>query len=369
MTIDWAPLADLIETHDRFLVTTHVRPDGDALGSEVGMAGLLRQRGKEVRVVNASPTPPRYDFLDPGAALFERFGSSVQPAELADREVAIILDLSAWNQLGDMAEFIRHFPGRRIVIDHHVSGDDMGATVFKDPTAEATGILVMRAIPALGGSITQEVACGLFTAIAMDTGWFHHSNTRPGTLRAVAELIEAGARIDDIYRKLFERNTLGRLKLMGETLNHMQTDLEGRVAYATISRDDLLRTGAIPQDSEDLVRFHGRVLCRGLRWGCFSSNRRGAGRRCRSGRAMDSTALDWPPSSAAAATVKPPEPLCLDPCPRTSNASSRRSVRHPIQPLPAHDTGSPEVCRCCSPKLKGPCSPGGGHAGRKLHTA
>ena len=65
MTIDWTPLADLIETHDRFLVTTHVRPDGDALGSEVGMAGLLRQKGKDVRVVNASPTPPRYDFLDP----------------------------------------------------------------------------------------------------------------------------------------------------------------------------------------------------------------------------------------------------------------------------------------------------------------
>ena len=74
MTIDWTPLADLIETHDRFLVTTHVRPDGDALGSEVGMAGLLRQKGKDVRVVNSSPTPPRYDFLDPEANLFEHFG-------------------------------------------------------------------------------------------------------------------------------------------------------------------------------------------------------------------------------------------------------------------------------------------------------
>ena len=74
MSIDWTPLADLIETHDRFLVTTHVRPDGDALGSEVGMAGLLRQKGKDVRVVNASPTPPRYDFLDPDGTLFEHFG-------------------------------------------------------------------------------------------------------------------------------------------------------------------------------------------------------------------------------------------------------------------------------------------------------
>src|SRR5262249_1863137 len=104
MTIDWTPLADLIETHDRFLVTTHVRPDGEALGSEVGMAGLLRQKGKDVRVVNASPTPPRYDFLDPDRLLFEHFGTTT-PAQLADREVAVILDLSSWSQLGDMSEY------------------------------------------------------------------------------------------------------------------------------------------------------------------------------------------------------------------------------------------------------------------------
>jgi phosphoesterase RecJ-like protein len=265
MTIDWAPLADLIETHDRFLVTTHVRPDGDALGSEVGMAGLLRQKGKDVRVVNASPTPPRYAFLDPDRTLFEHFGITVQPGELADRQVAVILDLSAWNQLGDMAELIRLFPGPRVVIDHHVSEDDLGATFFKDATAEATGMLVMRAIVALGGSITPELASGLLTAIAMDTGWFRHSNTRAGTLRAAAELIDAGARPHELYRNLFEQNTLGRLKLMGETLKNMRTDLDGKVVYSTISLDDLLRVGAIPPDSEDLVDF--TVSLRGVEVG------------------------------------------------------------------------------------------------------
>jgi phosphoesterase RecJ-like protein len=284
MTINWTPLADVIETHDRFLVTTHVRPDGDGLGSEVAIAGFLRQNGKDVRVVNSSPTPPRYDFLDPGATLFERYGA-VQDNELADREVAIILDLSSWNQLGDMAEFIRLFPGRRVVIDHHVSQDDLGAMVFKDPSAEATGMLVMRAIAALGGSLTPEVATGLLTAIAMDTGWFRHSNTRPGTLRAVAELIDAGAKIDETYRNLFERNTLARLKLIGETLRGMQTDCDGRVAYATITVEDLLRTGAIPPDSEDVVDY--TVSLRGVEVGIlFIAQLRGgvkASFRARSG--------------------------------------------------------------------------------------
>src|SRR4051794_34349078 len=253
--IDWAPLADLIETHDRFLVTTHVRPDGDALGSEVGMAGLVRQKGKDVRVVNASRAPPRYDFLDPDGGLFEHFGTQVAPADLADREVAVILDLSAWSQLGPMAGYVREFAGPRVVIDHHVSQDDLGATYLKDTSAEATGTLVVRAVEALGATLTPEMSTGLLTAIAMDTGWFRHPNTKPETLRTAARLTEAGARIEEIYRLLFERSTLGRLRMLGESLASLRTDLDGRIAYATVTRDDFVRTGAIPQDTEDLVDY------------------------------------------------------------------------------------------------------------------
>jgi bifunctional oligoribonuclease and PAP phosphatase NrnA len=255
MSIDWSPLSDLIATRDRFLVTTHVRPDGDALGSEVGMVGLLRQKGKDVRVVNSSRTPPRYDFLDPKGTLFEHFGSQATPADLADREAVVILDLSAWSQLGDMAEFVRGFEGARVVVDHHVSQDDMKATYLKDTSAEATGTLVARAVHALGGTFTPEMSTGLLTAIAMDTGWFRHPNTRPQTFRTSAELIESGAKIEEIYRLLFERNTLGRLKMLGETLASLQTDLDGRIAYAVVTRDDFDRTGAIPQDTEDLVDY------------------------------------------------------------------------------------------------------------------
>jgi len=264
--IDWTPLADLVETHDRFLLTTHIRPDGDALGSEVGMAGLLRQKGKDVRVVNTSRTPPRYDFLDPDGTFFEHF-SSLPPGSLDDREVAVILDLSAWSQLGDMADFIRAFPGPKVVVDHHVSQDDLGAIFLKDTSAEAAGTLVMRAVKALGGTFTKEVATGLFTAISMDTGWFRHPNTRPSTLLSASELIEAGAEIDRIYRDLFERNTLGRLRLTGEFLARMKTDLDGRVAYSTVSLEDLERTGSIAPDTEDLVDY--TVSLRGVEIGLF----------------------------------------------------------------------------------------------------
>ncbi len=255
MSIDWSPLSDLIATRDRFLVTTHVRPDGDALGSEVGMVGLLRQKGKDVRVVNASRTPPRYDFLDPSGTLFEHYGTQATPENLKDREAVIILDLSAWSQLGEVAGFVRDFSGPRVVVDHHVSQDDLGATYLKDTSAEATGTLIVRASHALGVAITPEMATGLLTAIAMDTGWFRHPNTRPSTLITAAELIGSGAKIEEIYRLLFERSTLGRLKMLGESLASLQTDMDGRIAYATVTRDDFTRTGAIPQDTEDLVDY------------------------------------------------------------------------------------------------------------------
>jgi phosphoesterase RecJ-like protein len=255
MTIDWTPLADLIETRDRFLVTTHVRPDGDALGSEVGMAALLRQKGKDVRVVNVSLTPPRYDFLDPDGTLFEHFGAGVGPADLADREALVILDLSSWSQLDGMADFVRGFPGARVVIDHHVSGDDLGAVVFKDVAAEATGALVAEAFRALGGEFTAEAATGLITALAMDTGWFRHPSTTPATFRVAADLVESGADVNRVYRLIYERNSLARIRLLGEALSNVKTAANGRAAYIVVTRDSLARTGAIPPDTEDLVDY------------------------------------------------------------------------------------------------------------------
>lgn len=274
MSIDWTPLTRLIAEHDRFLVTSHVRPDGDALGSSIGVSEILKHFGKDVRVVNVSQVPPRYDFLDPDGSRIGHFGVTVQPDDLTDREALIIVDLSSWGQLGDMGPFVREFPGARLVIDHHVSQDDLGATVLKDTSAEACGTLVLDAARALNAPISKTMADALLTAIAMDTGWFRHPSTKPSTLHDIAELIEAGAAIDDIYKLLFERNTLGRLKMMGETLASLQTDFDGRIAYAIVTRDDFDRTGAIPPDTEDLVDF--TVSLRGVEVGLlFIEQKRG----------------------------------------------------------------------------------------------
>jgi bifunctional oligoribonuclease and PAP phosphatase NrnA len=254
MTIDWPRFAEIIRAHQRFLLVSHIRPDCDALGSELGMAAILEALGKSVRIVNGHPTPPNLAFIDP-AKRIEVIGQTVQPADLAEIDVLMILDTSAWAQLGPMSDFIRAFPGKKIVVDHHVSEDDIGAEPFKDVSAEATGRLVVDAAEALGVRLTPEMATPLFAAVATDTGWFRFASASANTYRCAAKLIDAGASPAGIYAALYEQDTLGRMKLRGLILSRIQSEMEGRLAHTYVLKDDFTATKSLPSDTEDMVNF------------------------------------------------------------------------------------------------------------------
>ncbi len=254
MAIDWPRLRHIIDSHQRFLITSHVRPDGDAIGSELGMAELLAQKGKDFRIVNASNLPPRYRFLDP-AGRIRNLEEAGHASEFDGIEVVIILDTSAWNQLGGMAELVRATSAKKLVIDHHIGHDEMGAELFKDVTAAACGALVAEAADHLGCELTRQVAEPLFVAMATDTGWFRFGSTDGRTLRLAARLIDTGLAVDRLYRTLFEESSLARLKLIGRTLDSLRVVSNGRVAYTSIRLKDLEATGAISQESEDLVNY------------------------------------------------------------------------------------------------------------------
>lgn len=256
MPLDWSPFVDLVCRHQRFLLTTHVRPDGDGLGSQLALADALASQGKQVRLVISSKFPPRYSFLDPNGTV-ERFEP---PGDRwRDTDVAIVLDTGTWNQLDDFGPFLRQLTCPKVVIDHHLTQDDLGALRFVDTTAEATGRLTYEAIQALGLPLTTRAAELLFVALAMDTGWFRHSNAVPATFALAGELVRAGARPHVIFEQLYEQNTLGRLKLTGLALDRLQVTAGGRVAHTSILRTDYEETGAVPQDTEDLVN-HTRAV-------------------------------------------------------------------------------------------------------------
>lgn len=252
--VDWRRFGELIRAHRRFLLTSHVRPDCDAIGSELGMAGVLTQLGKEVRIINPFEMPANLRFLDPEGKL-ESLNSNGAKEWIDSAEVLMVLDTTAWAQLGEMGDVIRSTSAKVMVLDHHPSGDDLGAELFKDTTAEATGRLVIEAAGQLGASLTENVARALFAAMATDTGWFRFSSTTAKTFEFAAQLITAGARPDAIYKDLYEKDTLARLKLIGRAMERTQTELNGRLIHTWLERADFEATGAVPQDSEDVINM------------------------------------------------------------------------------------------------------------------
>ncbi len=253
MSINWDLLSERLHDCENFIVCSHIRPDCDALGSELGMAGILDQLGKQVRIVNGHPTPPSLSFIDPGQRI-EVVGETIKPEDVTG-DCFIVLDTSAWAQLGPMADVLRSFAGRKLCIDHHVGQDELGTEFFKDTSAEATGHLVAKLAKHLGVQITKPMASALYAAIATDTGWFRFGSTTAETYRVVAELLDAGAVPADIYADLYERDTIGRVRLRGRILSRTAEEMNGSLVYTHVLKEDFSETGAVPSDTEDVINM------------------------------------------------------------------------------------------------------------------
>ena len=249
MAIDWSPFVDFVRTHHRFLLMTHVRPDGDALGCELALADALQRLGKQTKVVIASDMPPRYSFLDPERKTIHRFDP--KDATNADFDAVVISDTGTWGQIGDFGTWLKTSTVDRAVIDHHVTQDALGGLLLQDTSAEACGRLIHEAMLALGVPHTKASAEYLFMALAMDTGWFHHERTLPRTFELAADLARAGANPKDLYEILYEQNTEGRLRLMARVLERLV--VKGKIAYSIVMLKDYEEMAAVPGDTEDLI--------------------------------------------------------------------------------------------------------------------
>jgi len=251
MSIDWRPFVEIVRAYKSFVLTSHMRPDCDAIGSELALALALRSLGKVARIVNGDAVPPHIAFIDPHNDVLV-LGRDIQAGEV-EADVLIVVDTSAWAQLGPMTEVVRNSTAKKVVIDHHMSQDDMAAAVFKDVDSEATGRLILGAIDALGVGVTPQIAEPLFAAIATDTGWFRFKSVTALTFAAAGRLVHSGASPSTTFAALYEQNTLARLHLQGRILTAAKTELDGRLIYSTATPQDLAETGAEATDTEDVV--------------------------------------------------------------------------------------------------------------------
>ncbi|MDR0338612.1 MAG: bifunctional oligoribonuclease/PAP phosphatase NrnA [Planctomycetaceae bacterium] len=254
--IDWLRFADIIRSSSRVLLTAHQRPDGDCLGSELAMRLILLALGKEVRIINPHPVPPTLAFLDKTKSIksLEDWNTEDQ-TWLNHADLFFVLDTSSWTQLGQMAPIFKTSHAQKLVLDHHAKGDHIGAECFIDPKAEATGILVVRAADALKIPLTQEIAEAVFVAISTDTGWFRFSSVNAETYRTAARLIDTGVVPAHFYRELYEQESLGRIRLIGQTLAQTESHFNGKLMLVRIMLHDFDTAGALSSDSEDIVNM------------------------------------------------------------------------------------------------------------------
>ena len=254
--IDWQHFSAIIQSVSKIVLTMHHRPDGDCVGSALAMRQILLHLGKDVRIIAPHKTPPNLVFLDQNGIITALENLDAEGLEfLQSADLLFVLDTSSWAQLGEMATHFRESSAQKLILDHHAVGNDLGADTFINPCVEAAGTLVVQAADALGVPLTREIALPAFVAIATDTGWFRFSSTTSETLRTAARLLDAGVQPDEIYKELYEQESLGRIRLVGRTLQKAEAYLDGQFLLTWILLEDLEAAGAIPSDSEDIVNM------------------------------------------------------------------------------------------------------------------
>jgi phosphoesterase RecJ-like protein len=236
-----AELLAALPAHKRLLVTSHARPDGDAVGSSLALAGILQQLGHQVDIVLADPVPDIYATL-PGV-------QRIQHAAIATSEASalIVLECDSIERTGLLG-----LKGRFLInIDHHASGRPFGVINWIDPLACAVAEMVYRIAVAANADITPAIATCLYTAILSDTGSFTYPLTTADTFGIAHDLTLKGANPSQIARDILFTSPLSKIKLLGTALSNMECDQ--KVAWSWVTQQDMDRAGAVPEDCEGVV--------------------------------------------------------------------------------------------------------------------
>jgi len=247
MTETIQKIVEEVRSSHSFLLTTHEGPDGDAVGSSLALASILRRIGKDVVVHYRDPVPDLYGFLP---------GSDSVDAHIPDRDfdVAFVLDIGELRRAGD--EFCRFDRiGKTINLDHHLACENFGTHNLIDPTAAATGVLVYRIASAMGYTFDRETALCLYVSIITDTGSFRYSNANREAFSIAGEMIERGVNAWDVAEQLYENQPRKRLELLARCLPTLEIIKGGLAASVTVTLDMYAATGGNAELTDGFVNY------------------------------------------------------------------------------------------------------------------
>ncbi len=242
-------IREIIDSSHQVLITTHVNPDGDAIGSEMALARYLGQIGKSVKIINSSPTPSGMRFLDPRNAI-EVFDEDRHIEDVTAADAVFILDISDWARLQDLGKLLKkmHYP--RVCIDHHPAQNKFVDIDAIYPKASSTGELIYDCLKAWGAKLNMRICEAMYTAVMTDTGGFRFSNTSPRVHEIAADFLRYKVSPNNVYAELYENQPIERVKLMGEVAGTIETSADGRAGWVYVTQDMLRKTGATLKDTD-----------------------------------------------------------------------------------------------------------------------
>jgi phosphoesterase RecJ-like protein len=249
-------LLDALARCTRVLITTHVRPDGDALGTAAAMALGLRRHNIDSQVLLLSKLPRRYAFvLQENAIDYYEVDSTWPDLSLDSFDSLLVVDTGTWSQLPGLREHLNGFAKPRLILDHHLTQEDWADVLLVRTDAAAAGEIAADLLKRWNVPLDKPLATALFLAIASDTGWFQFSNTRPATLRLAADLMEVGVDTDNLYQHLYQNERAERLALQTAAQESLELLQDNRLAVMCVRKSDFEKTGGSLSDTENLINI------------------------------------------------------------------------------------------------------------------
>ncbi len=257
----WERIVDVINGGKKFIITTHLFSEGDAIGSELALKRFLCDLNKEAVIVNNEKLPPVYSCFDPDKDVKFLRSKDVN-INLDDFDAIFMVDVADWGQLGDFADMIKASQITKICIDHHPTNPGYADINVIDKGASSAGELIYDLIIHMNGELTLELATPLYLSIATDTGWFKFSNTSAKAFKACSALIEAGVKSQIIYEKLYHNKHASYLKLLNLMLGALSSECDGQLVWTKMTKKMIKSSGVEFVDTDvmiDLIRAVNEV--------------------------------------------------------------------------------------------------------------
>ncbi len=250
----WRELLKIIDDAGRITITTHVNPDGDAVGSELALYRYLKNSGKNVRVINNNVFPYVYEFLTDSLEILEVYSQN-HDDWIKDCDLLMILDISTLERLGGMEPVVRGSEAKKICIDHHAGNGGFADLNITDINACAAGELIYDMLIEADTVIDKDIAEALYVAILTDTDSFSNSNTTSRTHTVVSELLGYGLDQPKIYKNIYENFTWERTDLFKKALSTLENDCGGRLAWLYVDAEMVANSGAQREEMGGFVEF------------------------------------------------------------------------------------------------------------------